>query len=176
MSTDRCKLAGGFALRHGLQLAAAVAAAYGVSLALGLPEGYWAVMSVLIVSRPDAKATARLGWTRVQATVLGAAAGIAVVWVQPRIPGARAHLPLALALVALLAFASAWATWLRTAAIAALIVADGGVVAGHSALQVALLRTAEIGVGVATGLGAASLGSMFGRVPRTAHSRSDPLG
>lgn len=161
----------GFALHHGLQLAAAIVAAYGLSRALHLPEAYWAVISVLIVSRPDAAATARLGWERVRATMLGAAAGVATAWAEPRVAlggGLLALLP-----VTAFAFASGWASGWRTAAIAALIVADGGSLAGHSAVRVALLRTLEIAVGVASGLAAAWIGSTI-RGRRRAKDREAP--
>ena len=39
--------------RHGLQLGVAVVLSYLASAAAGLPEGFWAVMSTLIVVRPE---------------------------------------------------------------------------------------------------------------------------
>ena len=39
--------------RHGVQLALAVLAAYAISASFGLPESLWAVMSALIVVRPN---------------------------------------------------------------------------------------------------------------------------
>jgi uncharacterized membrane protein YccC len=44
-------------IHHGLQLAAAIVLAYGVSTLLGLPESFWAVIRALIVLRPSAGAT-----------------------------------------------------------------------------------------------------------------------
>lgn len=42
---------------HGLQLAAAVLAAYGLATLLRLPEQLWAVMTTLIVMRPNSGGT-----------------------------------------------------------------------------------------------------------------------
>ena len=135
--------------RHGLQLGAAVVIAYLASAACGLPEGFWAVMSALIVTRPDAGATLGAGWDRVRGTVLGTACGLLGVALRHTGLGAPAA---TLAIVALLAFASAGAPILRSAPITALIVLSSGGMAGHSALQVAGLRVAEIAIGVAVGL------------------------
>jgi len=135
--------------RHGLQLAAAVALSYLVSAGFGLPEGFWAVMSALIVTRPDTGATLGAGWDRVRGTVLGTACGLLGVWLRDAGLGAPAA---TLAIVALLAFASAGAPLLRSAPITALIVLSSSGIAQHSALQVAGLRVAEIGIGVVVGL------------------------
>ena len=135
--------------RHGLQLATAVVIAYLVSVLLGLPEGFWAVMSALIVLRPNTGATLGAGWDRVKGTVVGTLFGLGGVWLR--------HLGLGttdatLAVVAVLAFGSAVVPGLRSAPIAALIVLSGGGIAGHSAWGVAGLRVAEITIGVVTGL------------------------
>eukprot|EP01036_Dinobryon_divergens_P010090 gene10090-13509_t len=58
--------------RPGVQLAGAVALAWIVSVALHLPESFWAVMSVLIVMRPSAGSTLDAGWDRVRGTAAGA--------------------------------------------------------------------------------------------------------
>jgi uncharacterized membrane protein YccC len=136
-------------VRHGAQLAAAVVFSYLGSAAFGLPEGFWAVMSALIVSRPDAGATLGAGWDRIRGTLLGTACGLAGVWLRHAGLGVPAA---TLAIVALLAFASAGVPILRSAPITALIVLSSGGIAGHSALQVAGLRVAEITIGVGTGL------------------------
>ncbi len=130
--------------RHGMQLAAAVLAAYGVSAALRLPESLWAVMSALIVMRPGAGSTLAAGWERVRGTL----AGLAGVALHHAGPGT---VPVTLGVVAALALASAAWPGLRSAPIAALIVLSGSGMADEPALRIALLRSAEIGVGVATG-------------------------
>jgi uncharacterized membrane protein YccC len=139
---------------HGLQLAIAVVAAYGLSAALGLPENLWTVMSALIVVRPNTGASLGAGWSRLGGTVMGSACGIAGVWLRHH----GAPLPVitppvaTLGIVAVLAFASATVPLLNSAPIAALIILSSSGMPGHSAMQVALLRGAEVGIGVLTGL------------------------
>src|ERR1700709_1050978 len=118
--------------RHGLQLAAAVVISYLASAAFGLPEGFWAVMSTLIVVRPDTGATIGAGWDRVRGTGLGPRCGWLGVWMRHLgigVPEAT------LTIVALLAFASAGVPILRSAPITALIILSSGGIAGHSAVQ-----------------------------------------
>ncbi len=135
--------------RHGVQLALAVLAAYAISASCGLPESLWAVMSALIVVRPNTGTTLSAGWTRLAGTVLGTLAGIAGVWLRHH----GASLPVVtLAIVACLAFASALVPVFASAPIAALIVLSSTAIPGHSVLQVAGLRGIEVGIGVLTGV------------------------
>ncbi|MBN8746289.1 Fusaric acid resistance protein family protein [Xylophilus ampelinus] len=135
---------------HAAQLGAAVGLAWGASALLHLPEGFWAVMSALIVLRPTAGATLGAGWDRIRGTLAGTLLGLAGV--------ALRHLhgfdvtATTLVLVGLLAAASALLPWLRSAPITALIVLGSGGLAQHSTLQVAALRAVEIGIGVGVGL------------------------
>jgi hypothetical protein len=136
-------------LHYGVQLAAAVVVAYLASSLLGLPENFWAVMSALIIVRRNSDLTLGAGWDRARGTVVGTLVGLAGVGL--RHIGAPA-VPTTLGIVALLAFASALLPILRSAPITALIVVGSGSMAGHSSLQVAGLRVAEIGIGVVAGL------------------------
>lgn len=140
---------------HGLQLAATVVLAFAVSAVLGLPEHLWAVMSALIVLRPNSGSTWEASWDRTRATLVGALAGLLGVFLQHH--GSPAHATL-LAIVTGLAFASAASPALRSAPVAALIILAAGDIPGHSALQVAVLRVAQIliGVGVAMAVALAS--------------------
>jgi uncharacterized membrane protein YccC len=136
-------------MRHGLQLAIAVTASYLASLAVGLPEGFWAVMSALIVTRPDAGATIGAGWDRIRGTLLGTVFGIVGVWLRHTGLGVPT---VTLLVVALLSFGSAGVPILRSAPMTALIILSSGGIAGHSPMQVAGLRVAEITIGVTVGL------------------------
>lgn len=151
----------------GLQLAAAVLLAYGLSALAGLPDGVWAVMSALIVARPHAGAALGAGLQRVKGSLVGAAAALAVVLLSV-LAGAHfsEHSLLGVAVVATLACASAWRIGWRSAPITALIVLSGSAHAGHQALTVAGLRLAEVGLGVVAGMAVTLL------VPGT---RSAPL-
>lgn len=144
--------------RPGVQLAAAVAISWGVAAVLHLPESFWAVMSVLIVMRPSAGSTLDAGWNRVRGTAGGALCGLAGVWLQHH--GAP-MLATTLAVVMLLSFASAAMPGLRSAPVAALIILSAGGIPGHSALQVALLRMAQIGIGVGVALAVSTVVSEY---------------
>ncbi|MBS0428217.1 MAG: FUSC family protein [Proteobacteria bacterium] len=136
---------------HAAQLGAAVGLAWGVSALLRLPEGFWAVMSALIVLRPTAGATLGAGWDRIRGTLAGTLLGLTGVALRHLLHGFDGTAT-TLALVGLLAAASALLPWLRSAPITALIVLGSGGLAQHSALQVAALRAVEIGIGVGVGL------------------------
>ena len=133
-------------LRYGLRLASAVLLSFVVSALLHLPEGFWAVMSALIVVRPDTGSTLGAGWDRIRGALVGTALGLAGAGLR-HVGGAHALAPLVL--VTLLAFAAGLSPALRSAPISALIVVTSGGIAGHSAGQVALLRALEIGIGIA---------------------------
>ena len=149
-------------VHDGVQLAVSVVLAYLVSALLGLPENFWAVMSTLIVLRPDTDMTLDAGWDRVRGTLVGAVCGLAGVGlVQVGAP----TLPTTLTIVCLLAFGSAAAAWLRSAAVAALIILAASDLAGHSAPQAALLRVAQILIGVGVAMAVALV---FSRLRATA--------
>jgi len=134
---------------HALQLGTAVLLAFGLSALLRLPEGFWAVMSALIVLRPTVGSTLGAGWDRVRGTAAGTLIGLAGVWLH-HLPGFGGSTT-SLAIVALLAATGALLPALRSAPITALIVLGSSGIGDHSALQVAALRAIEIGIGVATG-------------------------
>ena len=122
-------------------------AAYGLALALGLPEAMWSVMTALIVLRAPSGRTLHAGRDRLFGTLLGALIALTTVplrhWAVPD--------PVLVALV--LAATSSLALWRRNLAaapVAAIIVVSAGM-GEHSALAVALLRVAEILLGAATG-------------------------
>ncbi len=123
--------------------------AFATSALLHLPEGFWAVMSALIVVRPDTGSTLGAGWDRVRGALVGTALGLAATALR-HVDGAAEVAPLAW--VTLLAFAAGLTPSLRGAPISALIVATSSGIPGHSAGQVALLRALEIGIGVAAAL------------------------
>jgi uncharacterized membrane protein YccC len=133
------------ALHHGMQLGVAVLLGYGVAVVLGLPERFWVVITVLIVMRADADSALDAGWDRVRGTVVGALSGLLGVYLQHL--GVNAIL-VTLAIVSLMAFASAAVPMLRSAAVAALIILGAGELAGYPVVHVAVLRVLQIGIGV----------------------------
>ena len=145
-------------LQHGLQLAAAVLIGYLLAMAAGLPERFWVVITTLIVMRPDSGSTLAAGRERLYGTLVGVLCGLAGEYFKHL--GANS-LIVTLAFVSLLAFFSAAAPMLRGAAVAALIILGAGDLPGYSALHVALLRLAQIGIGVAVSLAIARLSSRY---------------
>lgn len=65
--------------RHALRLAAVTGLAAMIAQAAGLPHGYWAALTVLIVLRPDYSSTLYRGVQRASGTVLGVGLGLATV-------------------------------------------------------------------------------------------------
>jgi uncharacterized membrane protein YccC len=65
--------------RHALRLAAATTTAEVIALTTGLSHGYWAVLTVFIVLRPDYSSTLYRGLQRAAGTAVGAGLGLATV-------------------------------------------------------------------------------------------------
>jgi uncharacterized membrane protein YccC len=65
--------------RHALRLAAASALAEIIVRAAGIGHGYWAVLTVLLVLRPDYASTVYRGLQRAAGTIIGAGLGVCTV-------------------------------------------------------------------------------------------------
>ncbi len=65
--------------RHALRLAVVTAVAEAIVQAAGLSHGYWAVLTIFIVLRPDYSSTLYRGLQRAAGTVVGAGLGLATV-------------------------------------------------------------------------------------------------
>jgi uncharacterized membrane protein YccC len=65
--------------RHALRLAVVTAVAEVIIQAAGLPHGYWAVITIFIVLRPDYSSTLYRGLQRAAGTVVGVGLGILTV-------------------------------------------------------------------------------------------------
>ena len=63
--------------RHALRLAVVASIGEVVAQASGLPHGYWIVLTILIVLRPDYASTIYRGVQRAGGTVIGAGLGVA---------------------------------------------------------------------------------------------------
>ncbi len=63
--------------RHALRLAVVASIGEAVAQASGLPRGYWIVLTILIVLRPDYASTIYRGVQRAGGTVIGAGLGVA---------------------------------------------------------------------------------------------------
>lgn len=65
--------------RHALRLAVVTAVAEAIVQAAGLSHGYWAVLTIFIVLRPDYSSTLYRGLQRAAGTIVGAGLGLATV-------------------------------------------------------------------------------------------------
>jgi len=136
-------------LRYGAQLAAAVIIAYLIPYLLSLPEGFWAVMSALIIMRARTGSTLDEGWGRFKGTLTGTLFGLLGVWLHTM---GFVTMFATLTVIAVLAFIAGLAPALRSAPITALIILSSGGIAGHGPWQVAGLRIVEIVIGICAGL------------------------
>lgn len=72
--------------RHGLRLALAMLVGYGVLRLVHLEQGYWILLTVMLVCQPDYSATRRRFAQRVAGTVLGLVLGWALLHLFPAPP------------------------------------------------------------------------------------------
>jgi uncharacterized membrane protein YccC len=138
-----------------------------ISQVLRLPETYWAVLSALIVGRPQAGGSRRASRSRLVGSLLGSLVALPLVlariWHPPEL------LLLALALVPLSLLVTTFEEY-RAAPAAAIIVLS----AGHALsapINIALLRMAEIAIGSVT----STLIAMI-VMPSTTHERCFRMG
>jgi uncharacterized membrane protein YccC len=84
--------------RHALRLAVITATAELIAQASGLSHGYWAVLTIFIVLRPDYSSTLYRGLQRAAGTIVGAGLGVATVELA-RVSAAAALAGIAVSLV-----------------------------------------------------------------------------
>lgn len=132
-------------LRHGIKTGTAALLAHGLTQALGLPMGFWAVLSAVIVMQVHLADSIRLCLERFQGTALGAVIGLAALAL---LMGTAAPLWLGLFLsVAFCAYMTRYDERYRMAAITVVVVLLGAQGEEHPMLF-GLYRVLEIGVGV----------------------------
>jgi uncharacterized membrane protein YccC len=133
--------------RDPLRMTIAAVLSLMVSKQLGLPEGFWSVLTALVITRPHLGGTLRAGAGRLAGTLCGA--GLASVIAL----GRHWHPPELLLLVCVLVplgFLIAFKPEFRTAPVAAIIVLSASPL-GHSPLHAAGLRITEIALGALIG-------------------------
>jgi uncharacterized membrane protein YccC len=137
------------ALRHAVRITVAAALASELTSLLGLPQGYWAVITTLIVVQASIGGTLGASFDRVMATMAGAGvgAGAAVLQSLLQLPQAVV-LILACAPMAMLAFQRP--SFRLAPVTAAMILMMGG--SEDSALQAAFDRVLEIALGCVIGI------------------------
>jgi uncharacterized membrane protein YccC len=71
-------------VRQTCRLLTAFALAGGSAAWLGVPEGYWAIITAVVVMQPDLSHTLEAGRNRVLATLIGAAVGLVLIAARQR--------------------------------------------------------------------------------------------
>jgi len=135
--------------RHALRLAAVAGAAEVLVRATGLPHGYWAVLTVFLVLKPDYSSTLYRGVQRAAGTAVGAGLGVATALL------ARTGISVMLAVIGISLVAS-YAVFTVNYLLYAVFLTDFVVVLlamlGLPADQTALYRLAGTAVGAALAL------------------------
>ncbi|HET6234331.1 MAG TPA: FUSC family protein [Acetobacteraceae bacterium] len=139
-----------------LRMTIAASLAYALATALGLPQGYWAVLTTIIVTQNSVGGSLKAAAERLVGSVCGALVGAAAAIMLP------AHTPLVLgvalvAAVAPLALLTAFSPGFRIAPVTAIIVLLSTGTATLGPLGYALDRVLEIALGAVIGLGVSLL-------------------
>ncbi|KMO11089.1 hypothetical protein SQ03_28265 [Methylobacterium platani JCM 14648] len=138
-------------LLQGLRMTAASLATFVLAESLGLPQGYWAVITALIVTQGSVGGSLKAAFDRFLGSVLGACYGGAVAFAIPHHGGASTFAALFVA-VAPLTVAAAASAGFRIAPITAIIVLLSTTGSTLGPLAFALDRILEIGLGCVVGL------------------------
>jgi uncharacterized membrane protein YccC len=139
-----------------LRMTVAASLAYALATALGLPQGYWAVLTTIIVTQNSVGGSLKAAAERLVGSVCGALVGATAAIMLP------AHTPLVLgvalvAAVAPLALLTALSPGFRIAPVTAIIVLLSTGAAPLGPLGYALDRVLEIALGAVIGLGVSLL-------------------
>lgn len=134
-----------------LRMTASTLTAFGLASAFGLPQGFWAVITALIVVQGNVGGSLKVAFDRFAGSVCGAVYGGAVAFAIPH-GGALSRAVALIVAVAPLSVLAASSAGFRVAPITAIIVLLGTAGATLGPLGFALDRILEVGLGCAVGL------------------------
>ena len=138
-------------IRHGIRIAAAGLVSYVIASALGLPQGYWAVFTAILVVQGSVGGSWKAAVDRLLGTLMGAIYGAVIATVIPH--GAPVALGAALAAALIpLSLLAAFNPAYRVAPITAVILLLGSAGATEGPVRAAMLRTIEVALGGFCGL------------------------
>ncbi len=135
-------------LRLGLRITVAGALAFALADLLALKQGYWAVLTAVIVVQANVGGSLKAASDRLIGTLAGGAYGVVIVSLVPEEETLWRGAGLVLALLPL-AIAAAFRPGLRVAPVTAIIVLLGVSSQGGNAVSSVLERVMEIGLGSA---------------------------
>ena len=150
-------------LRLALRVTVAGVATFALATALGLTQGYWAVLTSVIIMQASVGGSLKATIDRLIGTLSGGAYGAVVATLIPHTQPATVGLALAIALAPLAVLAAVNGAF-RVAPVTAIIVLLGTTSQHASPIESALDRVLEIGLGSVVGLAVALL-----VVPARAH-------
>jgi uncharacterized membrane protein YccC len=137
-------------LRHAARVAMAAAVSFAVATAFRLPQGYWAVITAVVVVQTSIGGTLGASRDRLVGTGVGAMVGAFAAWITPQSPWGEAA---ALALsVGVLGLAASLRPSLKIAPVTAVIMIVGSATSHRGFAEAATLRVIEIAVGGVIGV------------------------
>jgi uncharacterized membrane protein YccC len=145
LSRNRSKLV------QALRMTVSSLATFAFAEALGLPQGFWAVITALIVTQSNVGGSLKAALDRFAGSLLGAVYGSAVAFAIPHADGLTRAVALVVA-VAPLSFMAAYSAGFRIAPITAIIVLLSASGSTLGPLGFATDRILEVGLGCAIGL------------------------
>jgi uncharacterized membrane protein YccC len=136
--------------RQTVRVMAGTVLAFAIYHAFNLPQGYWAVFTVVIVMQASIGGTLAASIDRTKGTALGAVVGAVAAWLHPRTPiGLGAAMTLA---VGITAFAAALRPSLKVAPVTAVIMLISPAGSDLGPLASAAYRVVEIVIGGVIGV------------------------
>lgn len=138
-------------LVHAVRMTASTLAAFVFAEALGLPQGFWAVITALIVTQSNVGGSLKAALDRFVGSLVGVVYGGVIAMLIPHTDGAARGVAL-LAAVAPLSYLAAMSAGFRIAPITAIIVLLGTAGASLGPLSFATDRVLEVGLGCIVGI------------------------
>ena len=137
-------------LKHAVRVAMAATTSYALAAAFHLPQGFWAVITAVVVVQTSIGGTLAVSRDRLLGTSVGALVGALAAWLRPQTPwGEAAALALSVGVTGLAA--SLWPS-LRIAPVTTVIMIVGSAVGSAGFAVTAGLRVAEIALGSVIGV------------------------
>jgi uncharacterized membrane protein YccC len=145
-------------VRHGLRIAAAGILSYVAAELLGLPQGYWAVFTAVLVVQGSVGGSWKAAVDRLAGTLFGAIYGAAIATVVPHNDVVMLGIALAISLTPLALLAAFYPSY-RVAPITAVVLLLGSAAGAEGPFLAAAMRTLDVSLGGFVGIaGARSVG------------------
>jgi uncharacterized membrane protein YccC len=138
-------------IRHGLRITIAGVLSFALALALGLPQGYWAVFTAVLVVQGSVGGSWKASVDRFLGTLLGAVYGAVIATLIPHENALTLGAALAISLTPLALLAAFNASY-RVAPITAVILLLGSAGVTEGPFLAAFMRTLEVGLGGLVGM------------------------